>query len=99
MTVDPYRFLWREETSADYHMHVYITKGTDLYGYVRNGTSKIQWFSKPFRSWSPSRRSFRKLNKKEIDGILETSKGFHRPFATVNEETRPVNVLDFALAA
>lgn len=99
MTIDPYKYLWREEISADYHMHTYITKGTDLYGYVRSGTTEIQWFSKPFRSWSPSRRKFRKLNKKEIDAFVRNSNGIHSPFVTVKKSEQPINVLDFAMVA
>jgi len=97
--IDPYRYMWREEISAEYHMHTYITKGTDLYGYVRNGTNEIQWFKKPFRSWSPSRRKFRKLGKKEIDALMQKSNGIHSPFVTIKEDSRPIDVLDFAMVA
>lgn len=97
--IDPYKYLWREEISADYPMHTYITKGTDLHGYVRNGSDKIQWFKVPFKSWSPSRRKFRKLNKKEIDVHLQNSNGIHSPFVFINEDLRPINILDFAMVA
>lgn len=101
---DPYRYMWREEISAEYHMHTYITKGTDLHGYVRRGTTEIQWFTTPFKSWSPSRRKFRKLGKKEIDAFVMNSNGIHSPFALTpsrgnNNENDSVNVLDFAMVA
>ena len=81
MNLDPYKYLWREEiTEWDksevrqtiYGMegvipnHTYITKGTDLYGYVKQNTDVVEWFSQPMKTWSPSRRKFRKLNRKEI---------------------------------
>jgi len=69
MTSDPYKYLWREETDADYPCHIYLTKGTDLYGWVQRGTTDVVMFSKPFKTWSPSRRKFRKLGKKEIDAL------------------------------
>lgn len=73
MTVDPYKFLWREETDADYPCHIYLTKGTELHGWVKRGTSDVVMFSRPFRTWSPSRRKFRKLGKKEITNLWFTN--------------------------
>ena len=73
MINDPYRFMWRTEIDADYPMHTYITKGTELYGWVKKDTSEVVMFSKPFKTWSPSRRKFRKLGKKEIAQILKES--------------------------
>lgn len=81
MTSDPYKYLWREEIAADYPMHTYITKGTDLYGFVRRDTREVKWFTKPFKTWSPSRRKFRKLGKKEIDFYVQNSIGADVPFA------------------
>lgn len=83
MTSDPYKYLWREEIQNDklpseYPLHTYITRGTTLYGYIRCGTTDIDWFKTPKQSWSPSRRRFRKLNKKEIDFYLEKSYGVER---------------------
>jgi hypothetical protein len=66
---EAYKYLWREETDADYPLHTYITKGTDLLGWVQQGTSEVVMFKTPKRTWSPSRRKFRKLNKKEIDAL------------------------------
>ena len=63
-------YLWREElTDWGEHKitnHTYITKGTDLMGYVARSTGKIHMFNTPKKSWSVSRRKFRKLNKKDI---------------------------------
>ena len=73
MTTDPYKFLWREETDADYPCHIYLTKGKELYGWVKRGTSDVVMFSRPFRTWSPSRRKFRKLGKKEITNLWFTN--------------------------
>ena len=94
MMNDPYKYLWREEITewsepkqtvfgleGEIPNHTYITKGTDLYGYIRRGTSKIQWFKRPFRSWSVTRRKFRKLGKKEIDFYVQNSIGTDVPFA------------------
>jgi hypothetical protein len=97
---DPYHYMWREEISADYPMHTYITKGTDLLGFVRRGTSEIQWFKTPKKSWSPSRRKFRKLGRKEIAAFVKNSDGIHEPFCVIPvDPNRPINILDFAIAA
>ena len=71
--IDPYKFLWREEIDADYHCHIYLTKGTELHGWVQRGTTDVVMFSKPYRTWSPSRRKFRKLNRKEITSLWFTN--------------------------
>lgn len=78
MTSDPYKYLWREEIRNDklpseYPLHTYITRGTTLYGYVQRGATDITWFKTPKQSWSPSRRRFRKLNKREIDFYIQKS--------------------------
>jgi len=83
MTRDPYKYLWREEIQNDkllstYPLHTYITRGTTLYGFVKRGTNNITWFKTPKQSWSPSRRRFRKLGKKEIDFYIEQSYGVER---------------------
>lgn len=64
---EAYKYLWREETNADYPMHTYITKGNDLFGWVQAGTKEVVMFKEPKRTWSVTRRKFRKLNKKEIN--------------------------------
>jgi hypothetical protein len=72
---DPYRYLWREETT-DWSLspktpnHTYITKGQHLYGYIKRNTKDIVWFKEPKKSWSPSRRTFRKFSKGEIDSYV-----------------------------
>ena len=71
---DPYRYLWREEITEWGHApntpnHIYITKGTDLIGYVKRGTTDVTVFNTVKRTWSPSRRKFKKLGKKEIDAL------------------------------
>lgn len=94
MNPDPYKYLWREEKTewpepkqtvfgleGDIPNHIYITKGTELYGYVRRGTTEVIWFKQPFKTWSPSRRKFRKLGKKEIDFYVQTSNGIDVPLA------------------
>jgi hypothetical protein len=67
--------MWREElTDWGEHKitnHIYISKGTDLMGYVARSTGVIHMFNTPKKSWSVSRRKFRKLNKKEIREIVE----------------------------
>jgi hypothetical protein len=72
MTTDLKSFLWREEITewtTDTPNHIYLTKGTDLYGYVKHGSSEVKMFLNPKKAWSPSRRQFRKLGKKEIDAL------------------------------
>jgi len=68
-------FLWREElTDWGEHKitnHIYISKGAVLMGYVARSTGAIHMFNSPKKSWSVSRRKFRKLNKKEIREIVE----------------------------
>jgi len=70
-------FMWREElTDWGEHKitnHIYISKGTDLMGYVARRTGVIRMFNTPKKSWSVSRRKFRKLNKKEIREIVENN--------------------------
>jgi|11_taG_2_1085331.scaffolds.fasta_scaffold33428_3 hypothetical protein len=78
MMSDPYKYLWREEIRNDklpseYPLHTYITRGTTLYGYVQRDSTDITWFKTPKMSWSPSRRRFRKLNKREIDFYIQKS--------------------------
>jgi hypothetical protein len=63
---EAYTYMWREEVDADYPMHTYITKGTHLFGWVQQGTKDVVMFNVPKRTWSVTRRKFRKLNKKEI---------------------------------
>lgn len=67
---EAYKLLWREEINAEYPCHTYITKGTDLLGWVQQGTKDVVMFNTPKRTWSPSRRKFRKLNKKEINHLI-----------------------------
>lgn len=50
--------------------HTYITKGTTLIGYVPVGEYDVRWFSTPSKQWSPSRRKFRDLTKKEIQNYV-----------------------------
>ena len=83
-TIDPLKYLWREETTdwsgeirhtvfgvgGVIPNHIYITKGTELFGYIKAGTRDVEWFRRPMRAWSPARRSFRKLSKKEILSYL-----------------------------
>ena len=68
-------FLWREELTdwGEHNIsnHTYISKGTDRMGYVAKSTAQIQMFKTPKKSWSVSRRKFRKLNKKDIAKIIE----------------------------
>jgi len=71
MMTDPYKYLWREEINADYPCHIYITRGTTLYGFIQRNTTEIVWFKTPKQSWSPTRRKFRKFNKKDIDFYIE----------------------------
>lgn len=45
--------------------HTYITEGSYLIGVIPRGTNVAKWFSKPMKTWSPSRRKFRDLTAKE----------------------------------
>jgi hypothetical protein len=91
---DPYKYLWREEITewceprqtvfgleGDIPNHTYISKGTELYGYIKKGSSEIHWFKLPFKAWSVTRRKFRKLNKREIDFYVQNSNSTNVPFA------------------
>lgn len=49
--------------------HIYITKGNVLLGYVKSGTTKPFFFSKPPKQWSPRGRKFRDLTNKELSLI------------------------------
>ena len=72
-------FMWREElTDWGEHKntnHIYISKGTDLMGYVARSTGVIHMFNAPKKSWSVSRRKFRKLNKKDIKKVIDMQNG------------------------
>ena len=46
--------------------HIYITEGQTLIGYIKSGETTATYFSKPLRTWSPARRKFRDLTKKEL---------------------------------
>jgi len=50
--------------------HTYITEGSYLIGIIPKGTVKAFYFSAPKKQWSPSRRKFRDLKKKELE-VLE----------------------------
>ena len=70
------QYLWREEGTDwgkhDYvPNHIYITKGATLAGYVPRGTKDIIMYETPLKTWSVSRRKFRKLNRKEIRTYFE----------------------------
>lgn len=67
--------LWREETTDwggdPVPNHIYVTKGTELVGFVPKG-GELKIFKKPMKRWSPSRRKFRKLGLKEIRSYSKT---------------------------
>ena len=46
--------------------HTYITSGTTLIGYIPREETVARWFRTPSKQWSPSRRKFRDLTKKEM---------------------------------
>lgn len=74
--MDAYDYLWREETtdwslSPDTPNHTYITKGQHLHGFIPRYSKEITWFNTPMKTWSPSRRTFRKFSKKEIDSYID----------------------------
>jgi len=48
--------------------HIYITDGRTLIGYIPVGGKEIR-FKKPYRQWSPSRRTFRELKPQEIQQL------------------------------
>ena len=65
--------LWREETTDwDTPNHIYITKGTELVGFVPRG-GELKVFKTTKKAWSPSRRKFRKLGIKEIRNYLQNN--------------------------
>lgn len=49
--------------------HIYITEGTNLVGYVPKGKTTAIYFTNPMKQWSPTRRKFRDLTKKELKGL------------------------------
>jgi hypothetical protein len=70
--------LWREELTdwGDHKIvnHTYITRGSQLIGYVKRGTKEVIEFSTPLKTWAVTRRKFRKLSKKEIRTYLDITK-------------------------
>ena len=67
---------WRREITVwdkcDYDQgnHIYVTQGTRLIAYQPIGGA-LKVFNQPNSQWSPSRRKFEKLTKKEIRTILD----------------------------
>lgn len=49
--------------------HIYITEGQTLIGVVPKGTTIAKYFTRPIRTWSPARRKFRDLSKKELNDL------------------------------
>jgi len=77
-------YLWREEItdwgSYTYAQnHIYISKGTDLVGFVPRGTGIIKMFNTPKKSWSVARRKFRKFTKKDIKKVIDMQNGSNKP--------------------
>ena len=54
----------RETTRWEFPNHTYIVSPQNwLAGYIKEGTDAIVWFSKPFKGWSQSRRTFVDVTK------------------------------------
>ena len=65
-----YDFL--QETTTDWKgvdsrmpCHIYLMMGATCVGYIKEGTTKIQMFSSPWKLFSKRYRTFKKLTKKE----------------------------------
>ena len=54
------------DKAPDTPNHTYITEGQTLIGVIPRGETKARYFSKPMQAWSPARRKFRDLTKKEL---------------------------------
>ena len=68
---------WREEITQwpdNTPNHTYITRGTQLIGYIKRGTTEVIEFKNPLKTWSVTRRKFRKLSRKEIRTYLDMTK-------------------------
>lgn len=50
--------------------HIYIFRNKKLVGYVPSGSKTAEFFSRPSVHWSPSKRKFQYLKKKEIDELI-----------------------------
>ena len=50
--------------------HTYITEGTTLIGVIPRGSKVATYFTRPLRTWSPTRRKFRDLTKKELRELV-----------------------------
>ena len=51
--------------------HIYITESRALIGYVPMGTETAIYFKKPLSKWSPYKRKFRNLTKKESQKYVQ----------------------------
>ena len=49
--------------------HIYLTEGNTLLGYIPVGSKKAFYFKYPKKQWSPTRRKFRVLLKREISEL------------------------------
>ena len=68
--MDLSKVVFREETTNwDYPNHIYMTRGTECLGYIKRNTKKMIWFKTSKKTWSSSRRTFRKLSKSEINSL------------------------------
>lgn len=54
---------WAEPATPN---HIYIFRNKKLIGYVPQGSKDAFYFSRPSVHWSPSKRKFKYLSKKEI---------------------------------
>lgn len=62
-----YDAVWREEvTDWDTVNHIYISRGTELIGFVPFGSKDVVVFKVPKKTWSVKGRKFRALTKNEI---------------------------------
>jgi hypothetical protein len=50
--------------------HIYVTRSTNLIGFVPQGTKEVKYFSSPIKQWSVSRRKFRDLTAKETKELI-----------------------------
>jgi hypothetical protein len=48
----------KETTDWAVPNHTYIVEGSNLFGYIREGTTSVHWFNKPIKGFNQVRRKF-----------------------------------------
>jgi len=67
-----YRLETTNWNNVDYSVpnHIYMTHGTDLYGYINIATGEKQMFVRPMKQWSVKGRTFKDIKDSEVGDYI-----------------------------